>query len=288
MSVEPKANLEALDCAEGEALIGPFLDGELSENDGANLSAHLALCSRCAAQLKSQEQLKAAVRRAGAVKAPEALRARITLALASEKAPLRQRRFAMARWSFERLEPRKVALGAAFVGMAAWFALGGLSHPVVDKLLHRSALHTVIDDGVALHARTLPLDYTASDVGLVQRWVEGNLHFGVRLPHFAQPASGMSPTLLGVRLSTLHERPAAMVQYTVPEDHGRRVSLLVVDDPEPELSGTARHLEGRDVFISRAHGYNVATWRRDEIVYSLISDLDENDVLALVRAAEQR
>lgn len=96
------------------------------------------------------------------------------------------------------------------------------------------------------------------------------------------------PTLLGVRLSTLHERPAAMVQYTVPDDHGRRVSLLVVDDPEPDLTGTPRHVEGRDVIVSRAHGYNVATWRHDEIVYSLISDLDESDVLALVRAAEQR
>jgi hypothetical protein len=230
--------------------------------------------------LKSQEQLKAAVRRAGAVAAPAAFRARMLGALAEAKPPERQHRFALARWSFESLDPRGVAVGAAALGMAAWFALGGLSHPVVDKLLRQSALHTVIDDGVALHARTLPLDYTASDVGLVQRWVEGNLHFGVRLPRFAQAAAGPRPTLLGVRLSTLHERPAAMVQYTVSEDHGRRVSLLVVDDPEPELSGTSRHVEGREVFVSRAHGYNVATWRQNEIVYSLISDLDESDILA--------
>ena len=279
--------LEPLDCAEAQALIGPFIDSELSTDDAADLSAHLATCGACAAKLKSQEQLKAAVRRAGKVAAPAHLRAKLLSALAEAKPPVRQRRFALARWSFERLDPRGVAMGAAALGMAAWFALGGLSHPVVDKLLHRSALHTVIDDGVALHARTLPLDYTASDVGLVQRWVEGNLHFGVRLPHFAQQATGPRPTLLGVRLSTLHERPAAMVQYAVAEDHGRRVSLLVVDDPEPELTGNARHVEGRDVFVSRAHGYNVATWRRDEIVYSLISDLDENDVLALVKAAEQ-
>ena len=291
MSAETQKSIEAVDCAEAQALIGPFVDGELSPDDAGDLSAHLASCALCAAALKSQEQLKAAVRRTGSVAAPAHLRAKIQAALLEEKAPARPgalRRFASARWSFDSLSPRAVALSAAGLGMAAWFAFGGLTHPVVDKLLQRSALHTVIDDGVALHARTLPLDYTASDVGLVQRWVEGNLHFGVRLPRFAATQTGPRPTLLGVRLSTLHERPAAMVQYTVPEDHGRRVSLLVVDDPEPNLVGPAHRVDGRDVFISRAHGYNVASWRRDEIVYSLISDLDENDVLALVRAAEQR
>ena len=288
MSADLKATaLEPLDCAEARALIGPFVDSELSADDAQDLSLHLAGCAGCARQLKSQEQLKVAVRKAGQAQAPEALRSRITAALASARPPERQRRFALARWS-ERRDPRGVAAGAAALGMAMWFALGGLSHPVVDKLLQRSALHTVIDDGVALHARTLPLDYQASDVGLVQRWMEGNLHFGVRLPRFQQQQQGPRPTLLGVRLSTLHERPAAMVQYAVAEDHGRRVSLLVVDDPDPELQGNARRIEGRDVFIARAHGYNVATWRKDEIVYSLISDLDEKDVLALVSAAEQR
>jgi len=32
----------------------------------------------------------------------------------------------------------------------------------------------------------------------------------------------------------------------------------------------------------------VVSWRTDEIVYSLISDLDESDVLQLVQAVELR
>ncbi len=294
MSAETQsASLEAVDCTEAQALVGPFVDGELSHDDAGSLSAHLASCATCAVTLKRQEQLKQAVRSASTVTAPAHLRSKILAAIAAEAPPARTSgisgwRLSPARWSFEGLSPRAVAFSAAALGMAAWFAFGGLTHPVVDKLLRRSALHTVIDDGIALHSRTLPLDYTASDVGLVQHWLEGNLHFGVHLPRFAQHADAPQPTLLGVRLSTLHARPAAMIQYAVAEDHGRRVSLLVVDDPEPELVGPARRVEGRDVFVSRAHGYNVATWRRDEIVYSLISDLDEGDVLALVRAAEQR
>jgi anti-sigma factor RsiW len=292
MPGEPHTNaaqaLGALDCAESVALIGPFVDRELSTEDAGDLSAHLASCGACAVQLKNAEGLKAAVRRAGSIAAPAALRARLQSALAEAKPPVRARRFALTRWSFDRLDPRGVAVGAAALGMAAWFALGGLSHPVVDKLLRQSALHTVIDDGVTLHARGLPLDYAASDASLVQQWVEGKLHFGVRVPQFAQEKAGPRPTLMGARLSTLHNHPAAMVTYTVPAQGGRRVSLLVVDDPEPELTGNSRHVEGRDVVVSRAHGYNVVSWRSDEIVYSLISDLDESDVLAMVQAAEQR
>ena len=42
------------------------------------------------------------------------------------------------------------------------------------------------------------------------------------------------------------------------------------------------------MWLSRVKGFNIASWRNDEIVYSLISDLDEQDVLALVQSAELR
>ena len=86
----------------------------------------------------------------------------------------------------------------------------------------------------------------------------------------------------------MHQRQAALVTYSLPQADGRRVSLLIVDDPEPQLAGDARKIADREVWLSRAKGFNVASWRNNEIVYSLISDLDEQDVLALVRSAEMR
>jgi hypothetical protein len=35
-----------------------------------------------------------------------------------------------------------------------------------------------------------------------------------------------------------------------------------------------------------ARGYNIAVWRRNEIVYSLVSDLDEADLVRLVETAQ--
>ena len=61
-----------------------------------------------------------------------------------------------------------------------------------------------------------------------------------------------------------------------------------MDDPEPQLAGAARLIANREVWLSRAKGFNVASWRNNEIVYSLITDLDEQDVLALVQSADMR
>ena len=86
----------------------------------------------------------------------------------------------------------------------------------------------------------------------------------------------------------MHSRPAAALSYSVPQAGGQRVTLLIVDDPDDDPPGSVRRLPGRQVWLSRSRGYNVVSWRTDEIVYSLISDLDESDVLQLVQAVELR
>ena len=153
-----------------------------------------------------------------------------------------------------------------------------MSHPLFTR---HSGL---VDDTVAMHMRGLPLDYAATDVGSVQQWLQGHLDFAARVPRFRQ-----GPALQGVRLSQLHSRPAAVLSYSIPQADGRRVSLFIVDDPDnADPPGTARRVADRQVWLSRSRGYNVVSWRNEEIVYQLISDLDEGDVLQLVQAVELR
>ncbi|TMA28946.1 MAG: anti-sigma factor [Deltaproteobacteria bacterium] len=258
-----------LECRELEkTFLHAYVDGEFSADESAEMKAHLAGCAICAETVRVQQSYKVAAGRAN-VAAPHQLHDAVRGSLAAE--PYR------GRWARALREPRAVAVAAATVGAAAWFLAGGLQHPIFR------GGHSIVDDGVALHARALPLDYTASDVSSAQRWLSEKLDFGVRLPRFSQ-----GPRLEGVRLSQVRSRQAAVVTYTVPAANGRRVSLLIVDDPEPQLPGAARRIADRQVWLSRAHGFNIASWRNDEIVYSLISDLDEEDVLALVQSAELR
>lgn len=250
-----------------ETFLHAFVDGEFSPEESAEVKVHLAECRACAQAVRLQQSYKAAVLRAG-TPAPHLLYEGVRDRLQEEPAE--------GKWARAFQKPSAIAVAAACLGAALWFLAGGLRHPLFTS-------HSLVDDGVALHARALPLDFAASDPRSAQQWLEGKLDFGVRLPRFAQ-----GPRLQGVRLSSVHQRQAAVVTYYLPQAEGRRVSLLIVDDPEPQLPGAARHIANREVWLSQSRGFNVASWRNDEIVYSLISDLDEQDVLALVQAADMR
>ncbi|HUJ28159.1 MAG TPA: zf-HC2 domain-containing protein [Myxococcales bacterium] len=251
-----------------ETFLHAWVDGEFSAEESAEVQLHLDQCPACAGAAARHRSYKAAVQRAG-LKAPHAFDHLLRERLAEEAVE--------GRWGRAFKSPRGIAVAAAAVGAAAWFLAGGLSHPLFTRG------HSLIDDGVALHARALPLDFVGADATSAQQWLSNRLDFSARVPQFAR-----GPRLEGVRLSSLHSHPAAVVTYTIPANDGRRVSLLIVDDPEQQLPGAARQVANREVWLSQARGFNIASWRNDEVVYSLISDLDEQDVLALVQAAEMR
>ena len=260
-----------LSCHEIEAFLPAYVDGEFDGVERAEVEGHLEGCAACQHAARLQEALKNALRRAAPAVAPIELRQSVRLALREEELP-------GSRWDAVLRNPTAVGLVAAAVGAAVWFLAGGMSYPLFKR---HSA---VLDDGVALHTRGLPLDFAATDVGSVQQWLQGRLDFAARVPHFRQ-----GPALQGVRLSQLHSRSAAALSYSVPQAAGRRVTLLIVDDPdEGDRLGSVRRVADKQVWLSRSRGYNVVSWRSDEIVYSLISDLDESDILQLVQAVDLR
>ena len=262
----------ALHCRELESFLPAYVDGEFDAYERAEFESHLVGCSACQHAVRIQAALKDAVKRAGPQVAPIELRQSVRLMLREEEP-------SGSRWDALLRNPRSVGLLAAAVGAAVWFLAGGLSHPIFPG---RHA--GFVDDGIALHRRGLPLDYAASDVNSVQQWLQGKLDFAARVPRFRQ-----GPALQGVRLSQLHSRSAAALSYSVPQSPGRRVTLLIVDDPDDgDPPGAERRVADQKVWLSSRRGYNVVSWRSNEIVYSLISDLYEGDILQLVQAAELR
>ena len=251
-----------------ETFLHAYVDGEFSPEENAEVKLHLEECPVCTQAVRLHRSYKAAMLRANAV-APHLFYDGVRERIAEESS--------RGRWARTFQRPSAIGVAAACVGAAAWFLAGGLSHSLFGPR------HSLVDDGIAIHKLALPLDFPATDPRSAQQWLESKLDFGVRLPRFAQ-----GPRLQGVRLSSVHERRAALVTYSLPQSDGRRVSLLIVDDPEPQLAGDAHRVADREVWLSRAKGFNVASWRNKEIVYSLITDLDEQDVLALVQSAEMR
>jgi anti-sigma factor RsiW len=115
----------------------------------------------------------------------------------------------------------------------------------------------------------------------VARWFAGKLDFNAAPPHFG--AGGVR--LVGARLSNIQDQPAAYVRYELPRGH---LGLFILDDPKHRFGGAGRAVQvgPATVRLVTARGFNVAVWRRDAIVYSLVSDLDEDDLAHLVETVQ--
>jgi len=264
-------------CAEVERLAEPYLDGEFEDGDRAAVEAHLAACDACRSRVAAGRSVRSALRArlkaavapgTAAGTAPESLRRRIAEALDRESAA----RPSAASWWRRILSPLPVAAAAACVA-GALVVLAG----------HRSA-DPLIEEAVRKHARDLPLELNAASLGpeAIPSLLASRLEFNPRPPAFDEPGL----RLVGARFAHLRDWPAAYMRYETPRGH---VGLFIVDDPRRQF-GEAGVVSGggpTSVKVINAHGYNVAMWRRNEIVYSVVSDLDEADLVRLVEAARR-
>jgi anti-sigma factor RsiW len=268
MAIEPTL-IAAMDCSELERSIDAYLDGEFDAPERTEADAHLAGCPRCRALVDAQGRLRFALRAklreamvapAPGGQAPAALRTRIEDAIAHQRRPLWRRALA----------PLPIATVAA---CAAGALVVLATHGGGDAL---------VDEAVRKHHRGLPLEVTEASVGegMIPAWFAGKLDFLPSPPRF--DADGVQ--VVGARLSHLREWPAAYIRYQLPRG---QAGLFIVDDPARRFDAAGRELRigHRAVRVVATRGYNVAVWRNDEIVYSLVSDLDEAALYDLVHTA---
>ncbi len=256
--------MAAMDCTELQRSIDAYLDGEFDDRERAEAEAHLAACPRCRETAERQGRLRTALRAklreamappAEAGRAPAHLRERVEASLS------RQQRRPIWRRAFS---PIPAATLAACAG-------------AVLVLLSHSGDAALVEEAIRVHHRSLPLEV---DAAAMPGWFAGKLDFQPALPRF--PAAGVR--IEGARLSNLREWPAAYVRYQLPRGEA---GLFIVDDPDGRFDAPGREVRvGPQVLrVVNARGYNVAVWRQDEIVYSLVSDLDEEALFQLVRTA---
>jgi anti-sigma factor RsiW len=197
--------------------------------------------------------------------APDSLRRRISVALEAEvERP--------ASWWRRILSPLPVAAMAACVAGALVVFAG---HRATDPL---------VEEAVRKHARDLPLELSTASIApeVIPGMLASKLDFHPRPPTFR----GDGVKLVGARLAQLRDWPAAYMRYETPR--GGRFGLFIIDDPKRRVAdeGHAVRAGPETIWVMNMRGYNVAVWRRNEIVYSLVSDLDEADLVRLVETAQ--
>jgi anti-sigma factor RsiW len=270
MSIDP-TDPRTMDCGELHRMLDAYLDGELAAPEQAEADDHLGACEACRGVAQREGTLRAALRRQLKAalgpgsphgRAPDALHDRIRTALHRERRPLWRRALAPLPIS---------ALAACVAGVLVVLATHGGTDPLVEEAIRK-------------HTRDLPLEVTAASMGpeSVGRWFAGKLDFNAAPPRFRAD----QVRLVGARLSNIQDRPAAYVRYELPQGH---LGLFILDDPQRRFGDAARILSigpASTVRVVNARGYNVAVWRRNEIVYSLVSDLDADDLARLVKTVQ--
>lgn len=247
-------------CQEFDKLLPPYVDGEFDVAEREEAEAHLLGCDGCSRKVQTERAFKASLRRAtdSAPLAPQALRQRIHDRIRAHE---RTRMF------------RSAALyaSAAVVVVAA----GTVAWGYWPREKERFFL-----DAAKFHARPLPPEIAERAHDEVEAWFGGKLDHRVPVPRFPDAR------IDGARISNVQERRAAYISYKKHDAQGtpRTIGLFVFGDADNDLG--AQPLSA--VELEQRLGYNVAMWRDGEIVYELVTDLDERDIRAMLQAQPER
>lgn len=256
---------DSMHCQDFENFLQPYADGELEESEALDLETHLLDCPACHERVVEQRALRRALHHA--TEAPSLLNPSPTAALRARVL------HGLEEVESERRTPlwRRPAFAAA--AMTVLFAGGALAYVALDRKTAREERAVLYaKDSIAHHRRALPLE-VRGEKPHIQSWFRGKVDFAPRVPNLRKV------NLIGARLSNLSDRQAAYLVYDAKDD--RRVSLFVFDAPDLEVHG-GKKVADREVMLTNQQGYNVILWKDHEIAYSLVSDLDEQDILELV------
>lgn len=249
-----------MECAEADAFIHAYVDGELAGLDRDSYERHLLECDACSHACRLQGRFKAAVRgHLNRPRVPGALMMRIEAAVRS--APPIRRRFI---WhTYPRLAP---AAAAAVLLVVVLGAARG----------HRSPL--VMEQALRAYHAAMPMDVVDSDCASIVNWFRGKVDFTV--PSQLRPLG----TCQGGRLVNVQDRFGAYIIYQVPGGH--RLTVMVFTGDEEDLEAPDRRtMDGRSVYFQRGRGASTAAFRNnDGLNYVVTSDVDEVALGNLVQA----
>jgi len=244
-------------CAEFEAQVQAYVDGELSVEQTAGGDAHAAACEQCGALGRRERAYRLLLRRQPREAAPAELRERIQAALRRER-----RRVGRHRW-------HRLALGTAVAAVAFVVVMLVPSWRTSPPLVA-----TLVDTHIAYAQLERPAELTSDDPGEIAAWFRQRAGLRMVVPDY----SSAGIRLVGARLADAHERGAAYLLY----EKGHvimSVFMLPLSGNAPPLGGTRIAHRGHEYRRYEQKGYRTIFWIDGRAVYGLISMLDYDALL---------
>lgn len=241
-----------------------YVDGELEGEELVRFEEKLKSCAETARRVEFQRGLKASVRQSGLAQAtPDLARRRILKALDEAAPAARPRR--TARWQ----RPLLAAASIALVSMLAVLGLQrGPASPLVAAMAvdhHKcSQLRPLFPDADPVAAAQQTIGATPTMASL-----PGQLaRYDVRMCPFPDDRRA-----LHVLYRDLSKGETVVSLYGIPDEPGFKLHL---EEVERQI----------DPHLASADGYNMALWKHEGWVYSLVSSLPADQVKDLAEHSE--
>lgn len=242
--------------------LNAFIDGELDLNSQLAMESRLALDAGLRAQVESLRSLRQAVTgHADYHAAPAALRDHIqALGASSQLASPRHSggKAALQRWFAWR--PLLSSFGAVAL-LAIVFNLA-LLQSGRDERLEQEVIASHVRATLTQHL----VDIASSDHHTVKPWLSSKLDFSPAVPELDIPGSAF----LGGRVDYLDGRPVAALVY---KQGGHLVNSFVWPGTGPDS----------EVSVSTQRGFQIAHWRRGGMKHWVISDVNREEFMNIVR-----
>ena len=277
-----------MDCSWIRARIPSHIDGELTGEESRQLDEHLQHCESCCSFASKDRELLQRLKTAlSSEAAPREFAERLRSALAAEPLPAAEETAgspeaepARAVGRIETSAPRR---------RTAW----GLLAAAAAALLITLAVPWGNDGSVmvsamaAEHSRRLSgkpdygrLSFVSDDAGKITGYLSKEL--GVKV---ALPASRTIPEKRGASMARCGGRKMGVVGCFCM-NRGKAVTLFIVKAGGLNLTGldTVSH-DGREYFCGSAGRCRAVMWRRGNLFYALVGDLEADDILGMARSA---
>jgi anti-sigma factor RsiW len=248
------------DCDLDAMRLGAYLDGELQEDEAAEVQRHIAGCPACAAAVAEQIALKRSLRAARHSYAPSLeFRAKVVRQLASQTAATAPGKLFRMWWA------TAACLAAMLLLAVAWNL----------RMQHADGLREVADLHLNALASANPLDVVSTDRHTVKPWFQGRIPFSFNLPEFG----GSEFTLLGGRVAYLQQQPGAQLFVGVGQ---HKISVLIFEE-SPQMDTGFPVQAG----VHPRNAFNVETWHSSALRFVVIGDADPAAIGRLDRMLQQ-
>ena len=256
------AQTTKLTCSDVEPLLHLLCDGELIDEE-AELGAHLDICANCRQSERRLRLMKGAFATLPQMHAPDALVQRIRNDVSADQKRQRLRRSKNAPWLIAALATGTLAVA---------FVVAVVVRPQEAAPTSLSA-ETIADAALARHALDVPMDIASADARQVEAFLRPRLGAATRVPRLHKEGFA----LLGGRVIEVLDHRAAQLVYL--SAYGERLTLLSVPDRRPPSAAASGTSSGTPK-LGR-----VRVWTSGEALWSLVADVDDRGLDAVVAAA---